>query len=50
MLTPTKKKESREKVPDWFGKKDNEPSHKTKSVVMNIEEERKRLRQELMGG
>lgn len=50
MLTPIKKKESREKVPDWFGKKDDEPALKTKAVVMDIEEERKRLRQELLGG
>jgi hypothetical protein len=50
MLTPVKKKESREKVPDWFGKKDDEPTAKTKAVVMDIEEERKRLRQELLGG
>ena len=50
MLTPTKKKESREKVPDWFGKKDDEPATKSKAVVMDIEEERKRLRQELLGG
>ena len=50
MLTPTKKKESREKVPDWFGKKDDEPAAKTKAIVMDIEEERKRLRQELLGG
>lgn len=50
MLTPTKKKESREKVPNWFGKKDDEAAAKTKAVVMDIEEERKRLRQELLGG
>ena len=50
MLTPTKKKESREKVPDWFGKKDDEPAAKTRAIVMDIEEERKRLRQELAGG
>lgn len=39
-----------EKVPEWFGKDADQPAPKTKSVVMDIEAERKRLRQELLGG
>ncbi|MEK3974720.1 DnaD domain-containing protein [Psychrobacillus sp. FSL K6-1267] len=39
-----------EKVPEWFGKDANQPAPKTKSVVMDIEAERRRLRQELLGG
>lgn len=49
MLNPPKQKQSREKVPDWFGKKD-EPQSAPVEEDPTIAAERERLRQELMGG